>query len=79
MPPGLSADPSRATQKNILELVAKDGSNGTKSMKHFVGVGGVQNCQDGCYRRVPLSALIKGGVRQVTERLILRQRRAGNL
>ena len=36
-------------------------------MKNSVGVGGVQNCQSGCYRKLPFMAPIKGGIRQGAE------------
>jgi hypothetical protein len=52
--------------------------NGTIDMKNSVGVGGVQNCQSGCYRKLPFMAPIKSGIRQGAEQLILRQRRAGS-
>jgi hypothetical protein len=42
-------------------------------MKHFIGVGGVQNSQSGCYRRMPLLAPIKGGIRRGAEQLVLHQ------
>ncbi len=46
-------------------------------MNHFVGVRGVQNCQAGCYRRVPFMAPTKGGVRHGAELLVIRQQRTG--
>jgi hypothetical protein len=52
--------------------------NGTIDIKNSVGVGGVQNRQSGCYRKLPFMAPIKSGIRQGAEQLILRQRRAGS-
>jgi len=77
MPQMLSADFSRATEKIVWGLSLKIVENHTIYMKHFVGLGGDQNCQAGCYRRKPLSAPIKNGVRRDAEPLILRQQRAG--
>ena len=42
-------------------------------MKDSVGVGGVQNRQSGCYRRMPFLAPIKGGIRQGAEQFVLHQ------
>jgi uncharacterized protein YneR len=78
MPQTLSTDSSRATEKIVWGLSLKIVQNDTIYMKHFVDFGGVQNCQSGCYRSVPVMAPTKGGVRQEAEQLILRQQRAGS-
>jgi hypothetical protein len=51
--------------------------NGTIYLKNSVGVGGVQNRQSGCYRRMPFLAPIKDGIRQGAEQLVTRQQRTG--
>jgi hypothetical protein len=71
----VNADSSRATEKIVWVLSLKIVPNRTIDMKNSIGVGGVQNCQAGCYRRMPFLAPIKGGIKQGAEQLILRQQR----
>jgi hypothetical protein len=68
---------SRATTKIFFSLSRKITPSGTIDMKNSVGVGGVQNRQSGCYRRMPFLAPIKGGIRQGAEQLVTRQQRVG--
>jgi hypothetical protein len=73
----LSADSLRATEKIVWGLALKIVQYDTIYMKHFVGVGDVQNCQAGRLRSVLFPAPPKGGVRREAEQLTLRQQRPG--
>jgi hypothetical protein len=64
-------------KKKFPSLSLKIVPNGTIDMKNSVGVGGVQNRQSGCYRRMPFLTPIMGGIEQGAEQLILCQQRVG--